>query len=186
MKLYELHHDPNVPKSRRKRMWCGPSAIGALTGVSIECATDWIKECRGRPVDRKGREIGVKGVGIGIVHDVLWNLGYDCRLQYVDKHTTLARFLRERTAEMYAKAFLIGAGGHWLTVLDSVGVDSAVGPNIIGLRNLTKRRGRIRHGVHAISEREGEVAAAIRAIDVEPYPAIVRDVRMSTQVIRAA
>lgn len=113
---YEVLHDIDT------LLWCGPTAVACLTGVSTGDVRELVREYREDPSSR------VDGTIDDEVRYAFDQLGFDCRLVYFchaplyKGHPTLARWLQEFPREPHV-GYLIGMrgfgreSGHWATVL---------------------------------------------------------------------
>lgn len=128
-----------VPKSvKRRRQWCGPTALAALTGLTYDAALDMIKRVTGQKV--------VKRVHRDTLKEALRRLGYRTRLIHDtmnNESVTLARFLRKRPPEHRIATILVRVTNHYVVVRGRKIVDNFTKEPVF-LRAYPKRRKRVK------------------------------------------
>ncbi len=131
--LHPIRHEGTVT-----RTWCGPSAISALTGWTVDEAARWIWAHRGR----KGTPQGIRGTLSGEVRSCLSAAGLGTSRLRVEGTPTLAQWLRRRGPELRKATVLIVAGNHWIVVKGRKLVDSHT-KTPVGIGKAPHRRKRI-------------------------------------------
>jgi hypothetical protein len=104
--MFELVNDTK----RRRGPYCGPTAIGLLTGVPVSRIEKMIRRRRGGYRDVDGKRIPVRGTGNGEVIAVLEALG--CKVEKAKVTAqTFGRFVDD---VRHAGAFLVNVTGHYM------------------------------------------------------------------------
>lgn len=120
-------HPVKLLKTDAARKWCGPSAVSALTGWSVDEAARWIWERRGR----KGTPKGVQGTHRHEIRACLSAAGLgtiriSTRREFNghDDRPTLAEWMRKRGPELRRATVLLVVGNHYVVVRGRKFVDS--------------------------------------------------------------
>jgi hypothetical protein len=104
--------------TKGKIHYCGPSAISAVTGVSIT----WIEETAAflhnvrNPYGRTRTARGIKGMYEQEVIATLHHLGFDVIQHPLAPRTTFGQWLRKRDGEMRRAKCIVLVTGHYLAV----------------------------------------------------------------------
>jgi hypothetical protein len=126
-----------VNSDRRRKAWCGPTAVAALIGVDAALVRDHIKWQRGgRPV---------KGTCATEIENAFRHFGYDMTLveDLRADPPTLATWERSRTRP--DDAYLIIVSNHWIAVRGHWLCDTFTGGVPVPLRKAPHRRKRIKY-----------------------------------------
>lgn len=145
------------PKTDTSRTWCGPSAISAITGWSVDEAARWLWQRRGK----KGTPKGVRGTypsevcaclgaaGFGTLRIRTRRLGHDDR-------PTLAEWMRKRGPELRKATVLLSVGHHWVVVRGRKFVDShTLEP--VSIRKAPHRRSRVKYAFVVVKPKHQRV-----------------------------
>jgi hypothetical protein len=127
-----------VKKNKRTRMWCGPSAIAAVTGKTYDDALLALKAESGRDV--------VMGVQVIHLQRALARMGH--RMTPVcsfikSERPTLAAWLKGRDAELRASVVIVNVTRHYVTVKGNRIVDNLTGKPV-ATSKYPKRRVRVK------------------------------------------
>ena len=111
-------------KGEPRYVYCGPYAISAITGKSIEEVEDALNRRRGKPAGTK-----VKTTWSGENMHIIPSLGFKSQTVYENRRTnrrgpTLANWLRERDSWQLKHSYLVLVTGHWIAVRGRKMVDT--------------------------------------------------------------
>lgn len=99
--------------NRPRKVYCGPYAVAALTGLSLEYIERKINHRRGKKHNSSVR--WVNGHDLHYVCIMANIRAGDVELR-LDEKKTFARWLRERTPEQVKAKYLVLVTGHWVAV----------------------------------------------------------------------
>lgn len=134
----------------RRTRWCGPTALGALTGLSYMEAMRVLELVRAR---RGRRIVTVKGVLNADMMAACALLGYRLRSIGVRKGETFAAFLNRRTGEDVFAPLLINITRHYLAVRGEIGLDTYSDCKPVEITKLKGRRARMEYAWRVEPER---------------------------------
>lgn len=161
----------------RRTRWCGPTALGALTGLSYMEAMRVLELVRAR---RGRRIVTVKGVMNTDMMAACALLGYRARSIGVRSGETFAAFLNRRTGEDVFAPLLINITCHYLAVRGEIGLDTYSDCKPVEITKLKGRRARMQFAwrveperglTSADLERRRAKALAVAAIEVPAHRA---------------
>ena len=132
-----------VPKGRK--MYCGPTAICALTGLDPITVLDACYEAAHGELGFGERRKPLRGMFLRQVREVLEGFGYAVVQDDFNYHRpTLAKFLAGRTPEERKAKLLINVTGHFVAVEGARFCDTANDRQVIPLAKAPGRRKRVR------------------------------------------
>lgn len=122
--------------------YCGPTAIGVITGKPISKIIETIRMVRGD--DPNTRKKPVRGLPIWETRSTLRHLGWFSKPVISDiKGQTLAKFLRSRPKELMNVHLLILVTGHWVVVKGRKFADSLTNGEPVFISKAPGRRKRV-------------------------------------------
>lgn len=139
-----------VVKDTRRALYCGPTAVCAVTGAKASKVLSLIEEQRGGGAFREsdGRRKGIRGMGVGEVVSVLRRMGYAARYVERPDKPTLAQWLADRKLKAPR---IIHLRGHFVAVDARHFVDNHVKAPV-PLGSCPRRRARV-HGVIVVGDK---------------------------------
>jgi hypothetical protein len=141
------------------RAWCGPTAIGAITGEPLSKVREVLREAKGGQTIKYRGKWGqtcerlrpVKGTTTGQVIRALAKLGWIASRISVPNEPTLAAFLRKRTPSLMNVHLLIEVTNHWVVVKGRKFVDTFTKGEPVFIGKAPGRRKRV-HGVWIVTK----------------------------------
>lgn len=140
----------NTPRrSTTGRMWCGPAALSAVTGKTVEeLGLQEVRSMHDAQLQNKLYESGFTSSKVKIRYATFdrtrrdpWWPGF-VHNETVVNTPTLARFLRERTPEQRRQTMVIAAGSHYVVVERDWLVDNS-NPDGVDIMDYGFRRRRV-------------------------------------------
>lgn len=126
------------------RPYCGPTAIGVITGKPLSKVLATIRQVRGDNADARKRP--VKGMSNWEVIGALKLLGWKVTAKIVfDQAKTLASFLRTRAKSLMNVHLLINVTLHYVVVKGRKFADSYTNGEPVFISKAPHRRKRVKH-----------------------------------------